>query len=414
MTPEEIKKEQEASKASKMEKAPVIQPDKANIENKEVNSTELGKMQPVDTTPPKGSARQFAKSVGDYKKVAQLAKEKGVDLDNIGEMPLMASDKGKITDAVKSAYGRELATGIQGISDAITAPQNEERTKLDVKAQMALEKKKRRSAWADALYAFGEGLQGKTANPEAFVSTKIQRKQDEQFQNFKDTTERNQKAKYIFENQSRKELIDWAENESKNMQQNQEYRDKMKMIAEKNAQDQKNKDRGYKIQEDRNNISRNKKPGSTAKEEKEEKLIKVQTAKTTYELKPEEAELYRESVLSNPGKYPGLFDKVQKFQKVNGFDEPIEGEFTYSMKAKYKDVDFVRAYLEENKERSQEITPQNQNAYFDKYRKQKGLPTSDVPVSETTKAGSAPRPQSQPKQAPKADPLGLFSTGGLY
>ena len=263
-TEEQIDKE----KADKVSTATTIQPDKADIKRPEVNSTELSKSQPVDTAPPKESARQYAKKVGDYKQIVQMAGEKNVDLNDIGRMPLMDSGKEVITDAVKRSYGRDLATKIQSYSDAVTAPQNEER-KLDVKALMALEKTKRRSRWKDALYAFGEGLQGKTANQDAFVSTRIQRNQDKQFQDFKDVTERNKKTKFLWEDKSRKEMIDWADQEAKNMQQSEEYRQKMKMLADKYAQDQvkfaqdqKNKDRGYRIQEDRNNISRDKKSGT--------------------------------------------------------------------------------------------------------------------------------------------------------
>lgn len=396
MTQEQIDKE----KAVKVEKATAIQPD---IKRPEVNSTELSKSQPVDTAPPKESAKQYSKKVGDYNRVVEIAKEKGVDLNNIGEMPLMDSDKGKITDAVKSAYGRELATGIQGISDAITAPQNEERNKLDVKALMNLEKQKRRSKWADALYAFGEGLQGKTANPNAFVSTKIQRKQDEQFQQFKDVTERNKKTKFLWEDKSRKEMIDWADQEAKNMQQSEEYRQKMKMLADKYtqdqvkfAQDQKNKDRGYRIQEDRNNISRDKKG-------KDEKTVKVQTAQKTYELKPEEAAFYKGEILKKADtlrkKYPGWFTESRS-SKQNPLTGEIEtGPVTYKLNPEVSETDMIRAYLEEREpgKLNEEAYEQNKAANFDKYRKQKGLSTG--PASQDA--------QSKPKQTVKADPLGL-------
>lgn len=389
MTPEQIEKE----KADKIGKASTIQPNKADIEKPEASSTKLSKSKPVDVTPPKESARQYAKKVGDYNRVVELAKEKGVDLDNIGEMPLMDSDKGKITDAVKSAYGRELATGIQGISDSITAPKNEERNKIDVKALMALEKKKRRGAWSDALYAFGEGLQGKTANQDNFVSTKIQRKQDEQFQKYKDVTERNQKTKYLWENQSRKEMIDWADQESKNMKQSEEYRQKMRMLSDKYAQDQTNKDRSYKIQEDRNNISRDKKG-------KDEKTVKIQTAQKTYELKPEQAAFYKGEILKNAetlrSKYPGWFTETQKTDPLTGNSI---GGVAYKLNPEVSDADMIRAYLESKEpgKLNEEAYEQNKAANFDKYRKQKGLSTA--PASQDAK--------TQPKQSPKADPLGL-------
>lgn len=346
-TEEQIDKE----KADKVTEATAIQPDKADIKTQEVNSTELGKSQPVDVTPPKESARQYGKKVGDLKKVYEIAKEKGVDLNNIGEMPLMDSDKGKITDAVKSAYGRELATGIQGISNAITAPQNEERSKLDIKKLMDDQKRIRRAKFSDSLYAFGEGLQGKGVDPEKFTTTRLVRQRDEEFQKFKDTTERNKKTKFLWEDKSRKEMIDWADQEAKNMQQSEEYRQKMQMLADKYAQDQakfaqdqKNKDRGYDIQEQRNRIA-------AAKKGKDEKPVKIQTAQKTYELKPEEAAFYKGEVLKDSEKYrkkyPGLFEKVQK---TDDYGQPIEGEVTYKLNTRIKDEDLIRAYLEVNKD----------------------------------------------------------------
>lgn len=418
-TPEQIDKE----KADKIENTPSIQPNKADLEEPIESIPELGKSKPVDIIPPKESDRQYAKKVGDYKRVVQMAKEKGVDLNNIGAMPLMDSDKGKITEAVKSAYGRELATGIQGISNAITAPKNEERNKLDAKALMALEKQKRRARLADAFYAFGEGLQGKTANSENFVSTKIQRNQDKQFQDFKDTTERNQKTKYLWENQSRKELIDWAEKESSNMKQDQEYRDKMKMIVEQNAQDQNNKERGFKIQEDRNNIARDKKSGNATKTK--EKTVNIKTAKKTYELKPEDADYYRSEILKNAEileeKYPGWFTVTQSSKEDRITRKPILGPKTYKLNPDVKDTDIIREFLVEEENRKQHEANgysqfENNKANLQKIYKERG----DL--------------NEQPKQASKSDPLELFlvkdaprtqpqkqttqksqySTGGLY
>jgi hypothetical protein len=408
MTPEQIEKE----KADKIEKAPAIQSDKADIKKPEINSTELVKISPVDTAPPKESNRQYAKKVGDYKRVVELAKEKGVDLDNIGEMPLMDSDKGKITEAVKSAYGRELATGIQGISDAIQAPSNEERSKLDVKVLMDLERKKRRSRWSDALYAFGEGLQGKTANPEAFASTKIQRKQDEQFQNFKDVTERNQKTKYLWENQTKKELVSWAEEQAKNERLDAKERARFQQLADRYNQTAERSDRDAAERARHNKAMENKASGSGGNGggSKAEKTVKIQTAQKTYDLKPEEADFYKGEILKNAEtlrmKYPGWFTETQEINPLT--NAPIGG-VTYKLNPQVEDTDMIRAYLE-NKEPgklNEEAYEKNKTYYFDKYRKEKGLPTSDVSVSETTKAS----PKTQPKQETQKQ---QHSTGGLY
>lgn len=385
-------------KKDQVKEIPTIQPDKADIEESLVQQ-DLKKSKPVDKTPPKESSRQYAKKVGDYNRVVEIAKEKGVDMDNVGEMPLIDSDKGKITEAVKSAYGRELATGIQGISDSITAPKNEERNKLDTKKMMEDQKRIRKAKWADALYAFGEGLQGKTANSENFVSTRIQRKQDKEFQDFKDTTERNQKTKYLWENQTRKEMVDWAEEQAKNARNDEQTRLKFQQLADQYKQNMDFKDRDFSEKQRHNKAMENKKSGSG---EKEEKTVKIQTAQKTYELKPEEAAFYKGEILKKAEtlrkKYPGWFTETQSSKLDPQSGQTIYGPMTYKLNPEVSDSDMIRAYLE-NKETpglNEEAYEQNKSSYFDKYRKEKGISMS--PASEDTK------PQSQ---KPKADPLGL-------
>lgn len=388
-TEEQIDKE----KADKVSAATTIQPDKADIKKPEVNSTELSKSQPVDVTPPKESARQYGKKVGDYKQIVQMAGEKNVDLNDIGRMPLMDSGKQVITDAVKRSYGRDLATKIQSYSDAVKAPQNEER-KLDVKALMALEKTKRRSRWKDALYAFGEGLQGKTANQDAFVSTRIQRNQDKQFQDFKDVTERNKKTKFLWEDKTRKEMYAFADQEANNENERADYREKMKMLKEKYAQDikkseqdQKNKDRGYRIQEDRNNISRNKKG-------KDEKTVKIQTAQKTYELKPEEAAFYKGEILKKADtlrkKYPGWFTESQSSKQNPQTGEIETGPVTYKLNPEVDDAVLIRSYLEEEEDKTKHKGEgyskfeNSKNNLLDIYKNRDGINPSYQPQKKQT------------------------------
>lgn len=374
------------------------------IEEPSMAPTELGKMKLVDKTPPKESNRQYAKKVGDYEKIVEAAGENGVDLNNMDKMPLMDSDKDKISEAVKGMYPKEFAKGINSLANSITAPQNEERNKIDVKAQMALEKKKRRSAWADALYAFGEGLQGKTANQENFVSTKIQRKQDEEFQNFKDVTERNKKTKYLYENQVRKELVDWAEDQAKNEKIDARERAKFQQLADqyKQTSDRQNRDSEERV---RHNKAMENKP--TGSEDKANRPVIVQTAQKTYKLKPEEAAFYKGEILKNADtlrkKYPGWFTENQT-SKTNLDGTETKGPITYKLNPEVSDADMIRAYLEnkENPGLNEDAYEQNKASYFDKYRKEKGLSTA--PASQETKSGAT---QKQQTAKPKADPLGL-------
>jgi len=393
MTPGQIDKE----KADKINQTQTIQSDKADIEESLVQG-ELGKSKPIDATPPKESDSQYAKKVGDFKKVQAAFKEKGIDPDNVDKMPLMESDKDKITEAVKGMYGKELANGIQNLSNSITAPKNIERGKLDQKALMESEKRQRRARFADALSAFGDGLQGKTINTEDFLSTKIQRQRDKQFQDFKDVTEQNQKTKYLWENQTRKELVDWADEQAKNERLDSNTRAKFKQVADKYAADADYKNEQLKIAKERNRIA----AAKGGKVAKEDRPVIIQTAQKTYELKPEEAAFYKGEILKNAAtlraKYPGWFTENQSEEKFDSKGNTIPGVKSYKLNPEVNDVDMIRAYLE-NKEPghlNEEAYEQNKASYFDKYRKEKGLSTA--PASNTAK----PQPQK-----PKANPLGL-------
>jgi len=395
MTPEQIDKE----KAVKVEKTKTIQPNKADLEETTESIPELGKTKPVDKTPPKESDREYGKKVGDYRAIVKEAAKNGTNLDDVGAMPLADSDRSNIDKAIETIVPKELVGEFYGIANSHTAPKNEERNKLDQEALMKSKKMERKARWIDALSAFGSGLQGKDTKPDDFISTKLQRQRDEQFQSFKDTTERNQKTKYLWETQHRNELIDWAEKRRKETRDDAELSAKYQQIADQFKQNADYKNEQLKIARDRNNIARNKKAGSGGKDEK---TVKIQTAQKTYELKPEEAAFYKGEILKNAAtlraKYPGWFTEGQKTDELTG--NPT-GEKTYKLNPEVKDVDMIRAYLE-NKEPghlNEEAYEQNKAYYFDKYRKEKGLSTA--PASNTAKP-QAQKPKSQ------------YSTGGLY
>lgn len=392
MTPEQIKKEQNPSEENKAKVIPVRQSNEADLEETLVQQ-DLKTSKPIDKTPPKESSRQYGKKVGDLRKVYEIAKEKGVDIDNIGTMPLMDADKGKITEAVQGAYGRELAGGIKSISDSITAPVNEERNKLDLKKLMENQKRIRRARLADALQAFGEGLQGRTIDPEQFASTRLVRQRDKEFQDYKDVTERNQKTKYLYETQTRKELVDWADEQAKNERLDANTRAKFKQVADKYAADADYKNEQLKIARERNRIAATKKG-------KEDKPVIIKTAKKTYELKPEDADFYRSEILKNAEileeKYPGWFTVTQSSKEDRLTRKPILGPKTYKLNPDVKDTDIIREFLVEEENRKQHEA----NGYSQFEKSKNNL----LKIYE--ERGDL---NEQPKQASKSDPLELFS-----
>lgn len=372
----------EKKQSETIKDAPTLQPSDATIEKPSTPPVELSKVKPIDQTPPKENDRQYGKKVQDLSNVMALAKSKGVDLNNVGDVPVDDSFKSKITEAVRQSYPKEVASGVASRIDAYAAPKPEATPKIDLKAQMDLEKRKRKVRWADALSAFGEGLQGKTVDTNNFEQNKIQRKQNADFQNFKDVTERNQRAKEAYENKTRSELFDWADQQSKNMQLNERERLKFQQLADqfKEKGNQFNK----KLAEDKryHDIQ-------AAKKDKENQQVKIKTAQQTYDLKPEEAQFYKGEALKNQdlirSKYPTWFKEVPKLDK---FGKQIPEAVSYELDPRVKDTDLIRAYLEDT-----------ENPSFTKFNKAK----------ESIQRNYENRGELQPEKPAKAkaDPLGL-------
>ena len=164
-----------------------------------------------------------------------MMKEKGIDPNNLVEAT--DANKTNLIDAVKGAYSKDIANKLDSISKAYSPPPLVPVPKIDQKKLMELEKKKRRARFGDALTAFGTGLQGGTVNPENFASTKIQRQQDKLFQDYKDATERNRNSKYLYDNQIRKEWIDWADKMQRDETIDKNTKAELQKIADKYRQD---------------------------------------------------------------------------------------------------------------------------------------------------------------------------------
>ena len=325
------------------------------------------------------------------------AKSKGIDLDNQEGMPLLDSDKERIIQNASKLAPKELVTEVVNRINTYAQPELKKVPELDQKRLMDQERKIRRARWADALYAFGEGLQGRVANPEAFATTRMQRKRDQEFQNYLDVTEQNRKVRNLWNAQTTDETLKWLDEQAKNERLDNLTREKMRQLADQFKQKQ---DQAKKIADDRNATTLKAAGIRASNKNKAERPVIVQTAQKTYELAPEEAARYKGEVLQNSekyrAKYPGLFEKVQETDEWTG--KPIEGKFSYKLNPRIKDIDLIRAYLEDKEpgKLNEDAYEQNKASYFDKYRKERGLPTSDQPALKS---------QTQQTQTPKLDPL---------
>lgn len=100
-------------------------------------------------------------------------------------------------------------------------------------------RRERAAKWADALYAFGEGVQGRTADKNNMASTKMQQKRDELFQNYKNASEANKQTAKNWEYNYRKDLMDWIDKQKANENLTEAEKNKYDLDYAKLAQQQK-------------------------------------------------------------------------------------------------------------------------------------------------------------------------------
>ena len=381
MTPEEVKKEQEASNIKP------IQP----IQQVNTEPAQLGKSQPIINTPPAESDKEYSGKVKDYKTVVSEAKSKGIDYDFQEGIPLLDNDKRELLEKMQP-YAKSLS--VQNLSDRISAytqPELKKVPELDIKRAMDQERKIRRARWADALYAFGEGLQGRTANPETFATTRLQRQKDQEFKNYLDVTEQNRKARNAWNAQTTDETLKWLDEQAKNERLDNLTREKMRQLADQFKQQQ---DQAKKIADDLNATTL-KVAGIRASNDKDNKPVVIKTAKNTYQLKPEEAAFMKGEVMKNSedyrDKYPGWFEEVKESDEFDGKGNIIKGRTYFKLNPRITDTELIRAYIEANKEGFPQFEKSRENI-----------------LKQQESRGEVNRENlNTPAKTPKADPLGL-------
>lgn len=156
----------------------------------------------------------------------------GIDLNVTSKAPLTQQTKDQITNAVKQITSKEFASDIDNFSKSYVNPTLEEVPGLNEQQLKDSIKKQRKIAWADALYAFGQGLQGRTANPEAFASTRLKRERDQQYQNYKTATQQNQKVRDLWNQQYRNDLLDFVKQKQKDTTLTASEKEKYRLLEE--------------------------------------------------------------------------------------------------------------------------------------------------------------------------------------
>lgn len=346
MTPEEIAKEQEASKSNPIKPASII-------EQISVAPTELKTPKAIDKTPPAESDREYSGKVKDYKTIVSEAKSKSIDLNNQEGELLLDKDKKELSEKISKAVPKERLSDALSRLDIYSPPELKKVPELDQKRLMDQERKIRRARWADALYAFGEGLQGRVANPETFATTVLQRKKDKEFQNYLDITNKNRDAKNAWIKYVTDDTIKWLDEQANNERIDARERAKYQQLADKYKADLAFKEKELRQKKDiADAANKNRLDAAAIRAKaagKENKPVTVKTAQQTYELKPEEAEFYKSQFINNIEKfasqYPGT---IVRREKRNRYGRIFPGEYEYEIAKPIKDSDMIRSVLEED------------------------------------------------------------------
>lgn len=155
--------------------------------------------------------RKAVRDAKDTNMVVGSANDKGIDLNKPYSLPVTDSYRKKLVDELGNHVSEQTKPKLSTFVSSIPNPNYIEPPKINVDEEKRKARIQRAAKWADALYAFGEGMQHRTANPDNFAFNRIQAKRDENFNNFKNISELNKKTASDWEFNSRKETLDWIE-----------------------------------------------------------------------------------------------------------------------------------------------------------------------------------------------------------
>jgi hypothetical protein len=153
------------------------------------------------------------------------SKRYGINLDigdnpdfNYGKTinPVVPKDRpNNLTESARNLQSDDPAIIGKAFLDIKGKAPQQKVPELDSKQEMEDAKRQRKARWADALTGFGQVMQGKTVNTDDWETSKLQRKRDERFQEYKDIVSNNKKVKDVWDAKNRDELIDFLDKQSK-------------------------------------------------------------------------------------------------------------------------------------------------------------------------------------------------------
>jgi len=114
--------------------------------------------------------RQEKKDAKDIGIVQNTATKHGIDLTNPPAYPLTDTYKETLKNDLSNLVKQEDRDKLSSFVGSIPNPNFVEQPTIDLEEEKRKARIQRKAKWADALYAFGEGVQGKVANPDNFVN----------------------------------------------------------------------------------------------------------------------------------------------------------------------------------------------------------------------------------------------------
>ena len=182
--------------------------------------------------------RRDVASARDTNLVVDSANRSGVNLNEDYSYPVTKDKKKSIAKDLSAFVKGENMDAFLTYAGTHPDPNYVTPPTLNIEEEKRKARRERAAKWADALYAFGEGMQGRTANKENMASTIMQRKRDELFQNYKNISEANKQSAKNWEYNYRKDLMDWIGKQQESDRLSAAERQKYKFMYDKLAADQ--------------------------------------------------------------------------------------------------------------------------------------------------------------------------------
>ena len=182
--------------------------------------------------------RRDVASARDTNLVVDSANRSGVNLNEDYSYPVTEDKKKSIAEGLSASVKGENMDAFLKYAGTHPNPNYVTPPTINIEEEKRKARRVRAAKWADALYAFGEGIQGRTANKDNMASTIMQRKRDELFQNYKNISEANKQTAKNWEYNYRKDLMDWIEKQQESDRLSDAERRKYKFMYKKLIADQ--------------------------------------------------------------------------------------------------------------------------------------------------------------------------------